>query len=219
MITQDQCRAARGLLSWKQSDLAEACGISKTAITNFESGAQKPRQETLEFIHAAFDKAGVEFIGNYGVQRRQTFFRVIDNQNALPELWDDIFETMQDGGGEILISNVDERAAYLESPENLIAHVKRLQNHNIAERILMCEGNSFFIQPPECYRWVSKETYMSGLTTYVYNGKVALRFWNQSVILVISHPVIYEQERQRFNYVWDKAIMPPYDDLSAEYPG
>ena len=38
MITIGQCRAARGLLDWTQQDLAEACGLSKTAINNFEKG-------------------------------------------------------------------------------------------------------------------------------------------------------------------------------------
>ena len=34
MITIEQCRAARGLLGWTQQDIADASGLSKTAINN-----------------------------------------------------------------------------------------------------------------------------------------------------------------------------------------
>lgn len=219
MITRDQCRAARGLLEWKQIDLADRCGVSKTAITNFESGAINPRGDTVEMIQAALEKGGVEFVGDYGVQKRQNFFKVLDGDNAMPQVWDDIFETMKNqGGGEICIANVDERAAYLQHPEKLSAHIQRLKDHKITERLLIREKDSFFIQPPECYRWVSKESFHAGMTTYLYGGKIAMRFWKKSLILIISHPAIYEEEQARFNYLWDNAIIPSYDELAIEGP-
>lgn len=219
MITKDQCRAARGLLEWKQIDLADRCGVSKTAITNFESGSINPRGDTIELIQLALEKGGVEFVGDYGVQKRQNFFKVLDDNNALPQLWDDIFETMQNqGGGEVCIANVDERATYLKHPEKLGNHIQRLKDSQIRERLLVREKDTFFIQPPECYRWVPKASHMAGMTTFLYGGKMAMQFWKKSLILIISHPGIYDEELERFNYLWEHAIIPPYEDLVIETP-
>jgi transcriptional regulator with XRE-family HTH domain len=62
MITPAQIRAARGLLGWRQHDLAKASGVSEIAIKNLERGATDPRASTLDAIQAAFDKAGVVFL-------------------------------------------------------------------------------------------------------------------------------------------------------------
>ncbi len=66
MITPAQMRAARGLLGWKQSDLAKACGLSLTALNNIERGAADPRASNLGKIEKAFEEAGVQFIPENG---------------------------------------------------------------------------------------------------------------------------------------------------------
>lgn len=61
MITAAQCRAARALLDWKQSDLAERAGIGLSTIQDFEAGRHSPYQRTLDRIVRTFADAGVEF--------------------------------------------------------------------------------------------------------------------------------------------------------------
>jgi transcriptional regulator with XRE-family HTH domain len=62
MITGAQIRAARALIGWKQSELAERSGISEISIKNIERGATDPRASTLQSIQAAFDRADVVFL-------------------------------------------------------------------------------------------------------------------------------------------------------------
>jgi transcriptional regulator with XRE-family HTH domain len=62
MITGAQIRAARALIGWKQSDLAEKSGVSEISIKNIERGATDPRASTLQSIQGAFDRAGVAFL-------------------------------------------------------------------------------------------------------------------------------------------------------------
>jgi predicted transcriptional regulator len=62
MITRAQIRAARALIDWTQSDLAQASGVSQVAIKNLERGATDPRVRTINNIQAAFDQAGVIFL-------------------------------------------------------------------------------------------------------------------------------------------------------------
>jgi transcriptional regulator with XRE-family HTH domain len=64
-----QCRAARALLDWSQSDLMAHCGASQKTITDFERGLTRPYRRTLTAIIAAFEVAGIEFIDR-GVRMR-----------------------------------------------------------------------------------------------------------------------------------------------------
>src|ERR1700751_1029589 len=76
MITSAQCRAARGLLSWSQQNLADRAGVCILTIHQFEKEGSKPRRATLDVVRRAFEKAGVEFIdengGGPGVRLRKS---------------------------------------------------------------------------------------------------------------------------------------------------
>ena len=74
-ISPAQCRGARGLLGWSQSDLSEASKTATKTVADFERGAREPYQRTLEDVRAALEKAGIEFIeengGGAGVRLRK----------------------------------------------------------------------------------------------------------------------------------------------------
>jgi ribosome-binding protein aMBF1 (putative translation factor) len=69
-ITPAQCRAARGLLGWSQSNLSAASKTATKTIADFERGAR-----TLEDVRGALESAGVVFIekngGGPGVRLRK----------------------------------------------------------------------------------------------------------------------------------------------------
>ena len=52
---------ARAALNWSLEDLAEAAGIHRNTISNFETGKFAGDAETLKKIWRALEKAGVEF--------------------------------------------------------------------------------------------------------------------------------------------------------------
>lgn len=61
-ISAAQCRAARGLLGWSQSDLAVASGVTQRTIASFELGDRQPLSRTLDDLIDAFEAAGIQFI-------------------------------------------------------------------------------------------------------------------------------------------------------------
>ena len=65
MITSDQIRAARALLRWSGSALAEKSGVGFSTLMRLETseGVPSSHVKTLEAIKAAFESAGIEFIG------------------------------------------------------------------------------------------------------------------------------------------------------------
>ena len=65
MITGAQIRAARGLKGWSAAQLAEVSGTNRFTIQRLEQsdGVPPSRTQTLLDIKAAFEAAGIEFIG------------------------------------------------------------------------------------------------------------------------------------------------------------
>ncbi|MFL9827545.1 helix-turn-helix transcriptional regulator [Rhodoplanes sp. SY1] len=66
MISPSQIRGARAMLGLTQAQLAEAAGISTTALNNIERGSADPKVSTLSAIRTALEAAGIEFIAENG---------------------------------------------------------------------------------------------------------------------------------------------------------
>lgn len=67
MITKEQCRAARGLLDWSQSRLAEAASVGLSTIRQFEGGSRQPIANNLTAIRSALEAAGVTLLNSGGL--------------------------------------------------------------------------------------------------------------------------------------------------------
>lgn len=75
MLRPEQCRAARAILGWSQSDLAEASLVGRRTIAHFENGSSHVNERTLRDIKSALEEAGIVFIdpnggGGAGVRLR-----------------------------------------------------------------------------------------------------------------------------------------------------
>ena len=73
MLQAAQIRAARGLLGWRQQDLAKAAKIGLATLARIEQreGPAQGRVSTIIRIQNALQRAGVRFLeddnGSYGV--------------------------------------------------------------------------------------------------------------------------------------------------------
>jgi transcriptional regulator with XRE-family HTH domain len=61
MITAKQIRAARALIGWRQSDLAEKSGLAEITVRKIEKGDCDPRASSLARIEVAFNDVGIVF--------------------------------------------------------------------------------------------------------------------------------------------------------------
>jgi transcriptional regulator with XRE-family HTH domain len=65
-MTPAQCRAARALLGMEQGELAEASGIARATVIDFEKGQRLPRSATVLALRTALEAAGVIFVAENG---------------------------------------------------------------------------------------------------------------------------------------------------------
>ena len=68
MISVAQLRAARGLVGWSQSQLAESSGVALSTIKRMESarGPMRSSAENVFKVQQALEDAGVTFIDENG---------------------------------------------------------------------------------------------------------------------------------------------------------
>jgi transcriptional regulator with XRE-family HTH domain len=61
-MNSQQCRAARALLKWSQTRLADSSGIALSTVADFENDKREPRDDNLTAMRRALEGAGVEFL-------------------------------------------------------------------------------------------------------------------------------------------------------------
>ena len=66
MLSGAQLRAARALINWSASEVAEKCSSTRNTIERLEKsdGIPSSKIQTLLMIKKTFEEAGVEFIGS-----------------------------------------------------------------------------------------------------------------------------------------------------------
>lgn len=205
MITGRQCRAARALIGWTQGELGERCGLSKTAVNNFETGNASIKQTTAEGIKRACEMKSIEFLPNEGVCFNQNKCRILRGDTALLDLWDDILDSFGDQSGEILLKNVDESITFNEYGDALKTYIQKLKDNNITERILVKEGTSVLAAPKEWYRQIPEDFFDYGTTTFIYKDKVAFRLRKDKTIILIENENTAQAETESFNRTWNIA--------------
>ena len=143
MITIAQIRAARALLNWSQSDLAEFAGLSQTGIARIENGTNKPNSRTIDKIATAFDHADIEFIDDSGVKKRMSEVKILHGADAMRQMFNEVYQAAKDDSVEICMFNgVPSRLTEWVSPEWFEMHTKRMSalNTDFKYKIIVRKG-------------------------------------------------------------------------------
>ena len=206
-ISPEQCRAARAFLNWGQAELAERSGITVNPIVNFERGSgSEPEARTLRKIARAFELAGIEFTSSGGIERRNDTIVMLEGENAVFELMQDVYLSLKDRGGEVLIAGLQEPDASDTAARQAVAkHIERLQSAGITERILTEPDNTNLIAPSHWHRSLAEVNFRA--TPYQqYGDKLAFIDWEpEQKVLIIHHARIAQTFRTLFDALWKRA--------------
>jgi transcriptional regulator with XRE-family HTH domain len=208
-ITTAQIRGARGILNWSQAELAERTGISATSIGSIENGVSSPRANTLATIQRAFEEAGIEFLPASGVRLRDELILVKEGPDALDNLLDDIYKSLLDKGGEVMIFGLEEKVdPHADEYQKIHKHLDRILDSGITERIILREGDTNFAAPEDFYRWIEPE-YFSPYPFILYGNKLAMINWGPPCKVLIIDSSIYSQTFKKiFDIIWKNATKP-----------
>ncbi len=210
-ITTAQIRGARGILNWSQNDLAERTNISATSIGSIEKGQSQPRESTMLAIQKAFESSGIEFLGKDGVRIKTGEVRVFTGRNGYLEFFEDVYGTLDREGGEVYVSNVDERKFVKWHGDLGDYHLEKMAGlkQKIQYRILIQEGDTYFpASDYSSYRWISRE-YFTTVPFYVYGKKLAIMlFENEPTIILLDYPAVAQAYRLQFDAMWRAASEP-----------
>lgn len=220
MPTIEQIRAARALLDWSQSDLAEYAGLSQTGIARIENGTNQPNSSTLEKIKSAFENADIEFLGENGVRKRTGEIKVLKGQDGFINFMNDVYDTVKDKGGEICVYNVDEKNWIKWMGETKYKeHSARMSEikEKLFTKIIIEEGDWFFIANEFAeYRWFPKNLF-NRQSFYAYGNKLALiRFEENTVqVMILNESEFTQGFRVLFNIAWDHVAQQPKEKQKA----
>jgi transcriptional regulator with XRE-family HTH domain len=209
MPTIEQIRAARALLDWSQSDLADHAGLSQTGIARIENGTNQPNTSTLEKIRAAFLSAGIEFLGTRGVQQRTNEVKVLHGHQGFIEFLNDVYAvvTLGEKNKEIVVNNVSEDLFLFWEKDFAHVHQARMEAAGAKYRIIVEEGDKNFTASKYAqYRFIPSEFFQS-ISYYIYGDRSALiDFSKQEVtVYIIQSSAIADFYREEFNRVWERA--------------
>lgn len=209
MLTIEQCRAARGLLDWTQQDLADACGLSKTAINNFEKSHSDIKTESLRAIRLAFESADIEFTPQNGLRKREDSIEIFKGDTILDTLFEDILATTKDNESEILITTDARFFEKHDGATRIKDFLDRKSSDVITTRMISSPKTQNAIEHDNLQvRHMHEDIIKFTMNNIVYNGKLALLLWDESLALVIDSQTASAAERRRFEMIWAKAIRP-----------
>lgn len=212
MIDFRQIRAARALLNWSQADLARASQMATSSIKNIESESASARKETLLQIYDAFDLNGVEFLAGTGVRLKNDIVAVHDGKRATTALLDSIYAHVQASPDrEVCIIGLDETfSVETDGAQVLANHIERLTKAGISERILICEGDTRFLNAPECYRWLPRQYFTRNAPMYIYGDRVAIHSGSlKRRTIIIESRALAQHMRMLFTLLWDCVSITP----------
>lgn len=195
MLTVEQSRAARGLLGWTQQDLADASGLSKTAINNFEKKNSDIKADSLRSVRLAFESMGIEFLEDNGLRLHK----------------DRSYIFRGDAGYGVVISDIT-HALSIDEADNILrvlnadnAHVellKTLGRSGMNIRILTTKNVTQDVGIHNLALTATPYESETAPTIFIYAGKIAIELEHKSYMLMIDSQDAYNIERDRFERLW-----------------
>jgi transcriptional regulator with XRE-family HTH domain len=217
MISARQIRAARGLLGWDASVLADKTGLTRETISRIEGDQVRPHERTLLKILRAFNENGVEFTGNSGVQLKSQNVEVLEGTPGFLRFYDFVYEHLSQYGGLVCVSGVNEKLFVKYQGDFADFHMKRMadlvrRRDDLMMRILVEEGDYNFVASDYAqYRWQSK-LHFSPAPFYVFGDNLALISFTHDpspLVVFIRSASLAEAYKHSFDLAWEHAVDPP----------
>ena len=219
MPTGRQIQAARVLLGWKGTDLAEHSDLAPSTIQLAEKGDELPPGKMRTHILAAFDKQGIEFTNGEGVRFRDIEARTFTGKDAYRDMLDHIYKVMSENKGG-RIRQIASDAKYLAyAGDYAETYVQKMSEiPGLDSQALTIEGDAYFPAPYCKYRWLPKQ--FAKLAIYcVYGDYVVFPVQEtarQMALVTIHSKLLADRHAAQFEMFWTLASEPKAKKAKAK---
>jgi DNA-binding XRE family transcriptional regulator len=211
MITGPQLRAARGLLDWTRTELAEAAKISPETVKNIEHGTFRPQEQTAQAIYTAFAQHDVEFTDNQGVQVRKELVRTFSGKEGFLEKLEHVYSVVSSGSPVTRHLALSDNYASTVTPGYVKEYADKMAKvPNLDAKCLVWEGDQNLPFDYCQYRWLKKSDGWV-MPYYVYGNYVSFMMHTTPEFFMtvsITSELIASNMRKQFDILWDNAITP-----------
>ncbi len=207
MISPLQAILARTMLRLSQKEAAAHLGISPPTLSQIENGETDPPASRYQQLQEFYENNGVEFLNRDGVRRKAAGHVELRGYEGLKEFIYDVYETVR-GGGDICVTNVDERHFYKWSMDYNQDYISKMsQISNLRFRILIQEGDDFFLASSYAQYRTLPSKYFGSVPTYIYGNKKAEIIFeaNSVTIFVIENALLADAQRKLFDIAWEQS--------------
>jgi sugar-specific transcriptional regulator TrmB len=177
--------------------------VIKNSKKYFQGIKPEKISEYLKEKEEKFNSILPELINLTKLPREDTFVEMFKAGKIVKIIYSDILKEFQKNPGDVLISGVDERKFVEEDKIALYQYLKRLQKLGCSERILVKEGDTYFVKGTQTeYRWIPEESF-NPTPIYVYGNKFAIIIWgNPNYAIIIENKNLADSYRKQFNMLW-----------------
>ncbi len=205
-LTGLQIAAGITLADTTRENVAIEAKISRNTLDNIIKEKVVYREDTIDKIRRILELRGIEFLPGSGVRIKDRIIETYEGEGANKKLVEDLYNTLQATGGEILVAHVDEG----ESVKNLelswlAEQIRKRKDAGITHRLLVQADDPNLIPPLDSYKCMPKE-FFSPYPLYIYGHKLALVSWEPAPrVIIIDDERFAESMRKLFNFVWTHA--------------
>ena len=203
-----QAGAARALLRQSLDFVSKGCGVNKDLISRFERGDGNLSEVNRVKLVGYYENNDIDFLEHDGVRfKPDEWVRQLNGEEGFHEFMDDVYKTTKDRGGDLCVTNVNERNwIKWMTQKGYDKHARRMKKlGNFRFKILVEEGDDFFIADEIAeYRSLPSELF-NEQSFYMYGKKVAIVNFrpNDVRILIVNNENVAIGFRHNFNVQWN----------------
>lgn len=199
-----QIAAAITLSGLTREALANEAGVGRNTIDRIINETAACREDTIRKITDILEVRGIEFLPGEGVRKKEQTVTTLTGDDCLQELLLDVYRTLQDKGGEMLIAHLDEgSAARSLKKEFLDEQIRKRKAANITCRLLVRADDPNLIPPYNTYRAIPDESF-SPYPFYIYGSKLALLSWQpEPRVIIIDDQRFAQSATKLFDIAWN----------------
>lgn len=203
-ITPAQVRAARALLNWNQSDLANYSGITATTINNIENSQHRMNSQTQEKIISTLSKFGIVLLGSEGVSIGNSTITKYTDQDGILYFLDNVFMkkiALHQPAIRMIGFDAIKLSQYLGNKymDGLYTRLNGLKS--LSFRLISYEAQpKIQLAKSEC-KLLTTEYYTDSMTM-VFMDNVVHFTWNPLGLILIENSEIAANQAKIFDFLW-----------------